>query len=59
MAPFLRFFFFLKKGRDQATRRLVTVHHLPRKAGRVAALQAHLMPRLAPKFDNACTNMST
>jgi hypothetical protein len=48
-----------KKRRDQATRRLVTVHHLPREAVSVAVLQAHLMPRLAPKIDKSCTKMAT
>jgi len=44
-----------KKGKE----RLVTVHLLPRRAGRVADFQAHFLPRLAPKSDKACTNMST
>ena len=38
---------------------MVTVHHLPREVVRVAHLQAHLMPRLFPKMDNACTKMAT
>jgi hypothetical protein len=42
----------LEKKKDQATRRLVTVHHLPREVVRVEVLQAHLMPRLAPKINN-------
>jgi len=48
-----------KKERNQATRRLVTVHLLPRRAARVVDFQAHFLPRLAPKSDNVCTNMST
>ena len=36
-----------------------TVHCLPRRATRVADFQACLLPRLAPKSDKACTDMST
>jgi hypothetical protein len=36
-----------------------TVHCLPRRAARVADFQACLLPRLAPKSDKACTDMST
>ena len=50
---------FCVKKKDQATRRLVTIHHLPREAVRVGILQLHLMPRLSPKIDNACTKMAT
>jgi hypothetical protein len=50
---------FALKKKDQATRRLVNVHHFPREAVRVAILQLHLMPHLSPKIDNACTKMTT
>jgi len=47
-----RFAFFLKK-------EPVTVHFLPHQAARVADFQACFLPRLAPKSDKQCTNIST
>jgi hypothetical protein len=53
--PNLIFTKFLQKKKKKR----VTVHHLPREAARVADFQVHFRPRLFPKSDKACTNMST
>jgi len=37
----------------------VTVHFLPHQAAQVADFQACFLPRLAPKSDKKCTNIST
>jgi hypothetical protein len=37
----------------------VTVHFLPHQAARVADFQACFLPRLAPKSDKKCANIST
>jgi hypothetical protein len=44
-----------KKGGQE----LGTVHFLPHQAARVADFQACFRPRLDPKSNKTCTNMST
>jgi hypothetical protein len=56
-APFC--IFFKKRGQEPGDASPGTVHFLPRRAARVADFQACFLPRLAPKSDKACTNMST
>jgi hypothetical protein len=53
---------FIKKGAVlhlKKKKEPVTVHFLPYQAARVADFQACFLPRLAPKSDKKCTNIST
>jgi hypothetical protein len=54
-------FCILKKKRKKKRKKKepVTVHFLPHQAARVADFQACFLPRLAPKSDKKCANIST